>query len=193
MPRPFKVPARTRHGTRDPASVVCLPGMLFPWAGAPQSTASARPGQSCRRCGPVPRHLINATCRSARPAAAAARSPPPPAPPREEGGGCKDGRGDIFIVSDTGCPRLSYFMQRAKEASLCYAAAGQAAQPGEGKDGRNAAGRGCVHAWARACECVHTRATGHRFIQPFPLRHGGVHPNGRGRKVACCLQTCLFF
>lgn len=119
--------------------------------------------------------------------------PTAPSSPARRGEGCKDGRGDIFIVSDTGCPRLSYFMQRAKEASLCYAAAGQAAQPSKGKDGRNAAGRGCVHAWVRACECVHTRATGHRFIQPFRLWHGSVHPAGRGRKVTHCLQTRLFF
>lgn len=117
--------------------------------------------RALRACAPTPNkcHVPLRSC----------RAPPPPAPPCAQGGR-KDGRGDIFIVSDTGCPRLSYFTRRAKEASLCYAAAGQAAEPGEGKDGRKAAGCGCVHAWVRACKracvcvCVCTHSQQARFL-----------------------------
>lgn len=115
---------------------------------------------------------------------------PPPRPPRcpqlprGKEGAVRTGEGDIFIVSDTDCPRLSCFTQRAKEASLCYAAAGLAAQPSEGKEERSSRAR------VRACAHV---GDGARLRSALAAAAHSLQPTERGGKVACCLQTCLFF
>lgn len=187
-PHPFSY----QWGSWDTGSYTCwLPSRhAHPWGKG--SVGFSEPGHrhGQQHHGPMPGHLINATCHSFYPTAA--RSSPPPASPHEAGGH-KGGRGSIFIVSDTGCPRLSYFMQQAKEASLCYAAAGQAAQPSKGKDRRNAAGRGGMQARGQACGVVHTgRPQG---TAPFsPSRCGAaacILLDGAERSPAACKCVCF--
>lgn len=127
----LQVPVGTRRGIGIPHGITGgtghLLGMLL------SQISSARPGQSCWCCCPelwlhkrsVMLHWPQHDVLLAVPNSPAAR------------GAHKDGTGNIFIAPDTGYPRLSCFTWRAKEASLCYAAAGLAAQPSEGKEERS--------------------------------------------------------
>lgn len=157
----------TRSRTWDPAHIGHLPDMLFPEA--LQARASARPGQSRRSCVPMLQHLINATCRSARPTAT--RSLAPPAP-HTKGGATRIGEWIFLLFLTLTAPDYHILHSEPKKHHSAMLQLGRLPSTARGRTGGTQRGAGVFsHGYkrARVCKCVHTRAMGHHFIQPFPL------------------------
>lgn len=147
----------------------------------------------------MPQHLINATCRSARPTAT--RSPPPPAP-RTKGGAARMGEGIFLLFLTPTAPDYHILRSEPKKHHSAMLQLGRLPSPARGRTGGTQRGAGaCSHGWerARACKSVQERVSvcthgpqGTTSYSPSRCDTAvRILPDGAERLPAACKRVCF--